>query len=127
MKPRLLPVRKGQLLGYQGWRSGAGRGRIWLHLHFAVAPALEDGSFPDETMERVIEGEPLPKGVALEFPPAPSPYMGTIRSQHGWTTVWRNRRVLDPSPYLGTIRSQVMGTPDWLPWRCQENTTTNLE
>ena len=91
-----VPVRKGQLLGYQGRRSGVDGGRIWLHLHFAVVPALEDGSFPDEMMERVIKGERLPKGMALEFP-------------------------LDPSPYLGTVRSQVMGAPDWLPWRCQEN------
>ena len=91
-----VPVRKGQLLGYQGQRSGVDGSRIWLHLHFAVVPALEDGSFPDEMMERVIKGEPLPIGMALEFP-------------------------LDPSPYLGTIRSQVMGTPTWLPWRCQEN------
>lgn len=90
------PVRKGQLLGYQGQRVGVDGGRIWLHLHFAVVPALEDGSFPDEMMERVIKGEPLPRRMALEFP-------------------------LDPSPYLGTVRSQVMGAPDWLPWRCQEN------
>jgi len=91
-----VPVRRGQLLGYQGRRLGVDGGRIWLHLHFAVVPALENGSFPDEMMERVIKGEPLPKGMALEFP-------------------------LDPSPYLGTVRSQVMGIPTWLPWRCQEN------
>ena len=97
-----VPVRRGQLLGYQGQRLGMDRGRIWVHLHFAVVPELEDGSFPDEMMERVMKGEPLPRRMALEFP------------SH-------------PSPYLGTIRSQVMGTPDWLPWRCQENTTTNLE
>ncbi len=91
-----VPVRRGQLLGYQGRRLGVDGGRIWLHLHFAVVPALENGSFPDEMMERVIKGKPLPKGMALEFP-------------------------LDPSPYLGTVRSQVMGIPTWLPWRCQEN------
>jgi len=26
---------------------------------------------------------------------------------------------LDPSPYLGTIGSRVMGTPTWMPLRCQ--------
>jgi hypothetical protein len=91
-----VPVVRGQLLGYQGHRLEVDGGRMWLHLHFAVVPALEDGSFPDEMMERVIKGGPLPRGMALEFP-------------------------FDPSPYLGTVRSQVMGRLDWLPWRCQEN------
>ena len=43
-----LSVQRGQLLGYQGQRYGEAGSPIWVHLHFAVVPALSDGSFPTE-------------------------------------------------------------------------------
>jgi hypothetical protein len=89
-----VPVKAGQLLGYQGMWSGDGDAPIWVHLHFAVVPALEDGSFPDAIVSLIPEGE-------------------RDKSEPQFA--------LDPSPYLGTIRSQVMGVPTWLPLQCQES------
>jgi len=88
-----VPVNAGQLLGYQGRWIGEQGVPIWVHLHFAVVAALEDGSFPDEIVSLVAEGGP--DKTEPQF-------------------------ALDPSPYLGTIRSQVMGIPTWLPLRCLE-------
>ena len=88
-----VPVRAGQLLGYQGAWSGSPGRPLWTHLHFAVVAALEDGSFPNEIVG-LVEEEPSPERTGPEF-------------------------ALDPSPYLGTVRSQVMGLPTWLPLRCQ--------
>jgi hypothetical protein len=92
-----VPVTQGQLLGYQGRRVEGMEQNIWVHLQFAVVPAEDDGSFPVVMMKRLMRGESLPKGMAIEFP-------------------------LDPSPYLRTVRSQVAGRPHWLPWQCQEHT-----
>ena len=89
-----VPVTAGQLLGYQGMWSGELGSPIWVHLHFAVVPALEDGAFPNDIVSLVAEGE-----------------QGKSEPQFA----------LDPSPYLGTIRSQVMGVPTWLPLHCLEN------
>jgi len=91
-----VSVTQGQLLGYQGRRVEGTEQNIWVHLQFAVVPAEDDGSFPVVMMERLMKGESLPKGMAMEFP-------------------------LDPSPYLRTVRSQVAGRPAWLPWQCQEH------
>ena len=89
-----VPVNAGQLLGYQGMWSGEQGAPIWVHLHFAVVAALEDGSFPEEIVSLVAEGE-----------------QAKTEPQFA----------LDPSPYLGTIRSQIMGIPTWLPLRCLED------
>jgi len=89
-----VPVNAGELLGYQGMWSGEQGTPIWVHLHFAVVAALVDGSFPDEIVSLVAEGEP--EETEPQF-------------------------ALDPSPYLGTIRSQIMGIPTWLPLRCLED------
>jgi hypothetical protein len=85
-----MPVTKGDRLGYQGrlW----GREIGWVHLRFAVVPALDDGGFPDALL-----GLPVPEGA----PPVPV-----------------ELRLLDPAPYLGTPSSPVMGVPVWLPYRC---------
>ena len=88
------PVKRGQLLGYQGQWSGQPGMSIWVHLRFAVLPAMEDGSFPAEMVGLVEGREPAPGESELERP-------------------------LDPSPYLGTVGSVVMGAPTWLPLRCQ--------
>ncbi|MEE8392089.1 MAG: glycosyltransferase family 39 protein [Anaerolineae bacterium] len=104
-----MPVKAGQLLGYQGQWSGQQGNPIWVHLHFAVVPALADGSFPSEIVGLVSEEEFSPQDVGLvdEAKPAPEETEPTF--------------ALDPSPYLGTIRSRVMGVPTWLPLRCQES------
>jgi len=83
-----VPVRAGQHLGYQG-RSWGTEIR-WVHLRFAIAPALEDGSFPAPLVG--LEGNEVPVPVEM--------------------------RLLDPSPYLSTLSSNVMGTPVWLPAQC---------
>jgi len=104
-----VPVKAGQLLGYQGtWGGGPGR-TMWTHLHFAVVPALEDGSFPNEIVGLAPEDEFSPEDIPL-MPEEETPSEDT-----------EIEFALDPSPYLGTIRSQVMGVPTWLPLRCQES------
>jgi len=89
-----VAVKRGQLLGYQGQWAGQPGMSLWVHLHFAVLPAMEDGSFPAEIAGLVGGEEPAPDE----------------REQ---------RRPLDPSPYLGAVGSVVMGAPTWLPLRCQ--------
>ena len=103
-----VPVEAGQLLGYQGAWGGVPGRPMWTHLHFAVVPALEDGSFPNEIVGLAPEDEFSPEDIPLIPEEEPSPEE-TVEF------------ALDPSPYLGTIRSQVMGVPTWLPLRCQEN------
>jgi len=41
-----VPVKAGQLLGYQGRWSGQPLRPMWIHLRFSVVQAAEDGSFP---------------------------------------------------------------------------------
>ncbi len=88
-----VPVTRGVHLGYQGRTWGTEIG--WVHLRFAVVPALEDGGFPDALLDL-----PEPEGGQRTAVPA-------------------QLRVLDPSPYLGTPSSPVMGQPVWLPYRCE--------
>lgn len=88
-----VPVQRGELLGYQGQRVGEPGEPIWVHLQFAVVPALRDGALP----ARVV-------GVTAEQP---------VPDEKD------SVRPLDPSPYLGTVGSFVMGTPTWMPLRCQ--------
>lgn len=85
-----IPVKKGQLLGYQGTTHG-GSMAIWPHATFGVAQPLHaDGGFPYHVLSEEQPTNPL--------------------DPHTF---------LDPSPYLGTaIYSPVMGTPVWLPLRC---------
>lgn len=85
-----IPVKKGQLLGYQGTAHGEIMA-IWPHATFGVAEPLHaDGSFPYHVLSEETPSSPL--------------------DPHTF---------LDPSPYLGTaIQSPVMGTPVWLPLRC---------
>jgi hypothetical protein len=105
-----VPVQAGQLLGYQGTWSGSPGSPIWTHLHFAVVPALEDGSFPNEIVGLLSEDEFSAEDVPLIPEEDETPSRGT-----------QTTFALDPSPYLGTIRSQVMGAPTWLSLRCQES------
>lgn len=41
-----VPVRAGDLIGYQGSWSGRPNFPMWVHVRFAVVRALDDGSFP---------------------------------------------------------------------------------
>jgi len=61
---RGVPVVAGQLLGYQGVWSGNPLTPGWMHLHFSVVRAAEDGSFLNETL--------------LENTLDPSPYLGIV-------------------------------------------------
>ncbi len=85
------------------------RSPIWTHLHFAVVPALEDGSFPNEIVGLVPEEEFSLRDIAL-IPEEETPSKDE-----------EIEFALDPSPYLGTVRSQVMGVATWLPLHCQES------
>ncbi len=104
-----VPVKAGQLLGYQGMWSGSPESPIWTHLQFAVVPALADGSFPAEIVGLVPEDE-----FALDE-------LEIIGEDERSARDREIRFALDPSPYLGTVRSQVMGVPTWLPLRCEES------
>ncbi len=89
-----VPVKRGQLLGYQGsvWDGAT----VWIHARFAVVPALPDGGFPAELVGRARPDDPpLPQEI-------------------------KDQLLLDPSPYLGTVRSRVMGELAWLPAQCEE-------
>jgi len=59
-----VPVRAGQLLGYQGRWSGQPAKPMWMHVRFSVVQAAEDGSFPS--------------GVTPENTLDPSPYLGIV-------------------------------------------------
>jgi 4-amino-4-deoxy-L-arabinose transferase-like glycosyltransferase len=49
-----IPVKQGQLLGYQGNWSGREMMPAWVHLRFAVLQANPDGSFPENASNRVL-------------------------------------------------------------------------
>lgn len=102
-----VPVKAGQLLGYQGTWGGSPGSPIWTHLQFAVVPEQADGSFPSEIVGLGPEDEFSPEDVGLLEEEEPSSEDKEF--------------ALDPTPYLGTIRSQIMGVPTWLPLRCQES------
>jgi murein DD-endopeptidase MepM/ murein hydrolase activator NlpD len=59
-----VAVRAGQLLGYQGVWSGHPLKPGWMHLHFSVVRAGDDGAFANETV--------------LSNTLDPSPYLGII-------------------------------------------------
>jgi hypothetical protein len=70
-----LPVRAGQLIGYQGVWSGQPLRPGWMHLHFSVVRASEDGSFLNETVA----------GNTLD----PSPYLGIDGNAAGGRANWQ--------------------------------------
>ncbi len=84
-------VRQGDLLGYQGSYP-----HFWVHLHFAVLPALPDGEFPAALVWRDT-GDDLTLRRVLQI---------------------ADRR--NPAEYLGTFSSTVAGAGDWLSPRCQQ-------
>jgi hypothetical protein len=54
-----LPVKAGQLLGYQGSWSGTPQWPMWVHAHFAALNVSALGAFPDKILpENIID--PLP-------------------------------------------------------------------
>ena len=92
-----VPVKRGQLLGYQGQYSARLGTPFWVHLRFAVLPPAADGSFPADLVGLVAEEERAPDRT-------------------------EDARPLDPSPYLGTVGSNVMGYLEWMPLQCQTGT-----
>jgi murein DD-endopeptidase MepM/ murein hydrolase activator NlpD len=73
-----VPVTAGQLLGYQGVWSGRPLHPGWMHLHFSVVRAAEDGSFLNETV--------------LENTLDPSPYLGIIGNADSGQANWQPLR-----------------------------------
>jgi hypothetical protein len=78
------PVEAGQLLGYQGVWSGHPLRPGWMHLHFSVVRAAEDGSFLNETV--------------LENTLDPSPYLGTIGNADSGHPNWQPMRCRQGMP-----------------------------
>jgi hypothetical protein len=70
-----VPVQAGQLLGYQGVWSGHPLKPGWMHLHFSVVRAAEDGAFLNETV--------------LENTLDPSPYLGINGNADSGQPNWR--------------------------------------
>ncbi|HEX9839364.1 MAG TPA: hypothetical protein VGA72_08465, partial [Anaerolineales bacterium] len=63
-----IPVKAGQVLGYQGKWSGTPFWPRWLHLHFAVIRAQDQNSFPGEvTSEDILDPTPY---LNLELKPS---------------------------------------------------------
>ena len=70
-----VAVEAGELLGYQGVWSGNPRQPGWMHLHFSVVRAAEDGSFLNETV--------------LENTLDPSPYLGILGNADSGQANWQ--------------------------------------
>lgn len=70
-----LPVKAGQLIGYQGVWSGNPLRPGWTHLHFSVVRAADDGSFLNETV--------------LENTLDPSPYLGIVGNADSGRPNWQ--------------------------------------
>ncbi len=62
-----IPVKAGQLLGYQGSWSGTPQWPIWVHAHFTALNVPDPGTFPDKILlENIID--PLPYlGLTLDM------------------------------------------------------------
>jgi len=61
-----VPVKAGQLLGYQGRWSGQPSRPMWIHLRFSVVRAAADGSFPGEVGPENVLDPSLYLGIALK-------------------------------------------------------------
>jgi murein DD-endopeptidase MepM/ murein hydrolase activator NlpD len=85
-----VPVAAGQLLGYQGVWSGHPLRPGWMHLHFSVVRAAEDGSFLNETV--------------LENTLDPSPYLGIVGNADSGQPNWQPMRCREREslPYPST-------------------------
>jgi murein DD-endopeptidase MepM/ murein hydrolase activator NlpD len=83
-----VPVRAGDLLGYQGMWSGRRFVPIGMHLHFSVILAAPDGSFTNETI--------------LENTLDPSPYLGVVGNAASERPNWQPLQCagLDPGEAL---------------------------
>jgi len=54
-----IPVKAGQLLGYQGAWSGQANWSGWVHMHFAVIQATDQGTFPSHPQpENMLDPSP---------------------------------------------------------------------
>jgi murein DD-endopeptidase MepM/ murein hydrolase activator NlpD len=79
-----VPVKAGQLLGYQGVWSGHPLKPGWMHLHFSVVRAAEDGTFLNETeLENTLD---------------PSPYLGIVGNADSDQLSWQPIRCQKERP-----------------------------
>ncbi|MBN2047533.1 MAG: glycosyltransferase family 39 protein [Anaerolineaceae bacterium] len=91
-----VPVRKGDLIGYQG---NSYMGALEQpHLHFALVPADEDGGFPDDWM-RLDEDY-------FTYHPSHSEY--------------DEKMLYHAGDYLGILQSTSAGMDLWSPYRCAD-------
>jgi hypothetical protein len=68
-----VPVKAGQLIGYQGTWSGRSQWPMWLHVHFAVVSADQEGGFPENvTVDKLLDPT-LYLGLLLEQNPNTQP------------------------------------------------------
>lgn len=89
-----VPVRNGDLLGYQGEYSAQLGTPYWVHLHFAILPAPADGAFPAEMVDAGLGGQKDSEEVGQQV-------------------------VLDPALYLGIVGDEITGRAAWMPLRCR--------
>lgn len=89
-----VPVKRGQLLGYQGQYSAQLGKPFWVHLEFAILPAQAAGAFPAEMSDVLPERQTESEATGQQQP-------------------------LDPAPYLGITGSTVTCEATWMPLRCR--------
>jgi hypothetical protein len=84
-----VPVRAGRLLGCQGVWSGNPFKPGWMHLHFSVVRAGEDGAFLDESV--------------LHNTLDPSPYLGIVGNADSGQANWQPVRCQEGTPRNGSF------------------------
>ena len=69
-----MPVKRGDLLGYQGEYPGVGRPPIGMHVHFSIVTSEVDGTFKNEAViGNTLDPSPyfgMPLNI-LDFPERP--------------------------------------------------------
>lgn len=87
-----VPVKQGQLLGYQGQYSAQFGTPFWVHLHFAVVPAAADGTLPSEAVTAWLGWPPAPAAGEGEELLAAAGYLGITEDLSPDRGTWRPLR-----------------------------------